>query len=606
MSARSDQVCSRYLNSRTKRCFDILVCVILFLPSLILIGFLALIVLVRDGLPVFFVQRRVGRNGTLFWMPKLRTLPTDADPYKPSSSFDDSLLISATGKFLRRHRLDELPQLLSVLTGHMSLVGPRPDLPHIATTYRSKPKKRVLAKPGISGLWQVMGNRELGMHQDIKYDLYYIRNASLWLDVKILLMTIPYLVKSRTEKTLAMKVGYILTTFPCQSEIFAAREIESLRRLGIDVTVLAVTDQKCSCELSRDIAVVYRPAFFSMHSLVSIGYLIVKHPLGNIKLAGLIFRLVLLNPKEAKLIVANFHTVAFFARALDKRSPLHIHAYFLNWPSCIAMALAIVTRRPFSIAGHARDLFVERGALKLKASYASFIVTCTQYGLDYLKRRLPATFHSKLHLVYHSVNVNPRLSAKHVRTTGQFNKYRLVAAGRLVPKKGFDYLIKAFSLVRQSFQNCTLLIVGDGPEYYRLSALVDEIYLKDDVKLLGWLEHNKTLQLIRSSTILVVPSIIAADGDRDGIPNVILEAFASSVPVVASNLEGIAEAVVHRQTGLLVEPRDVSKLASAIKDLLDDGVLRNQLSHKAYEFVKDCFDPEKNASQLAELFIGMN
>ncbi len=193
MSTINDHVCSRYLNSRTKRCFDILVCVILFLPSLVFIGFLALIVLVRDGRPVFFVQRRVGRNGRLFWMPKLRTLPIDVDPYQPSSSPDNSRLISATGKFLRRHRLDELPQLLPVLTGHMSLVGPRPDLPNIVTTYRSKHKKRVLAKPGISGLWQVMGNRELAMHQDIKYDLYYIRNASLWLDIKILLMTFSFL-----------------------------------------------------------------------------------------------------------------------------------------------------------------------------------------------------------------------------------------------------------------------------------------------------------------------------------------------------------------------------------------------------------------------------
>ena len=193
MSAISDQIYSRYLDSRTKRCFDILVCAILFFPSLVLMGLLALIVLTRDGRPVFFVHRRVGRDGKLFWMPKLRTLHTDADPYKPSSGSDSSLLITATGKFLRRHRLDELPQLLPVLTGHMSLVGPRPDLPHVATTYRPVHRKRLLAKPGICGLWQLMGDRQLRMHQDIKYDLYYLHNASLWLDIKILLMTVPFL-----------------------------------------------------------------------------------------------------------------------------------------------------------------------------------------------------------------------------------------------------------------------------------------------------------------------------------------------------------------------------------------------------------------------------
>ncbi len=403
-----------------------------------------------------------------------------------------------------------------------------------------------------------------------------------------------------------MKVAYILTTFPCQSEIFAAREIDSLRKLGVDVTVFAAAAQKRFCGLSGDVAVIYRPTFFSVRSLLSIGYLILRHPLGSIKLLGLIFRLALLNPKEAKLIAGNIHTVAFFARAVDKRSPFHVHSYFLNLPACIGMALAIITRRPFSMAGHARDIFVESGALKLKASYASFIITCTQYGLDYLKSRLPVAFHSKLHLIYHGVNVNPRLSPNDVRTGGEFTRYRLIAAGRLVPKKGFDYLIKAFSLVCQSFQNCTLFIIGDGPEYYRLSVLAGRMCLKNGVKFLGWQEHNKTIQLIRSSTILVVPSVIAADGDRDGIPNVILEAFAGGVPVVASNLGGITEAVVHWQTGLLVEPGNVSRLASAIKNLLDDRVLRNQLSHEAYELVKHSFDPAKNASRLSELLTEKN
>lgn len=197
MSAISDQIYSRYLDSRTKRCLDILLCAILFFPSLVLIGFLALIVLIRDGRPVFFVHRRVGRDGKLFSMPKLRTLHTDADPYKPSSGFDNSRLITATGRFLRRHRLDELPQLLPVLTGRMSLVGPRPDLPHVATTYHPVHSKRLLARPGMCGLWQLLGDRKVPMHQDIKYDLYYLRNANLWLDVKILLMTVPFLLNPK-------------------------------------------------------------------------------------------------------------------------------------------------------------------------------------------------------------------------------------------------------------------------------------------------------------------------------------------------------------------------------------------------------------------------
>lgn len=183
---------SRYLDSLTKRCFDVVICALLLLPALIVIGLVSLNILIREGRPIFFIHWRVGKNGKLFWLPKLRTLRIDADPYEPSTKTENDLLVTAVGRVLRKHRLDELPQLFSVLAGHMSLVGPRPELPNVAATYKPFHKKRLLAKPGITGLWQIMGNRNVEMHQDMKYDLYYLRKASLWLDMKILIMTIPF------------------------------------------------------------------------------------------------------------------------------------------------------------------------------------------------------------------------------------------------------------------------------------------------------------------------------------------------------------------------------------------------------------------------------
>jgi len=135
-------------------------------------------------------------------MPKLRTLRVDANPYEPSAESDNASLVTKTGKFLRRHRLDELPQLFSVLRGHMSVIGPRPELPNVVVTYNSLHKKRLLSKPGITGLWQIMGNHKLQMHHDIKYDLYYLRNASLWLDMKILVMTVPFVMNPKWKQRL--------------------------------------------------------------------------------------------------------------------------------------------------------------------------------------------------------------------------------------------------------------------------------------------------------------------------------------------------------------------------------------------------------------------
>jgi len=186
---------SPYLESRTKRCFDILVCAVLVVPAVILITILSLYVLFIEGRPVFFIQRRVGKNGKLFRLVKIRTLTTDADPSIPSCEYDIDSVVTPSGRFLRRHRLDELPQIFLVLADKMSLVGPRPELPAVTAEYSSMAKKRLLTKPGISGLWQIKASRNRPMHRNLKYDLYYLQKASLWLDIKILVLTVPFVLK---------------------------------------------------------------------------------------------------------------------------------------------------------------------------------------------------------------------------------------------------------------------------------------------------------------------------------------------------------------------------------------------------------------------------
>ena len=188
---------SNYLDSWTKRCFDIIICGFLLPPSLIIIGLASLYILIQEGRPVFFTHYRVGKNGVLFLLPKLRTFRADADPYKPPTDSDKDQWITITGKPLRKHRIDELPQLFLVLMGSMSIVGPRPELANVVDKYRHLERKRLLVKPGITGLWQIMRDCNNKGEHDVKYDLYYLRRASLWLDIQILFMTIPFILNPR-------------------------------------------------------------------------------------------------------------------------------------------------------------------------------------------------------------------------------------------------------------------------------------------------------------------------------------------------------------------------------------------------------------------------
>jgi len=139
--------------------------------------------------PVLFRQERVGQGGRRFWMYKFRTMQTAAAPYEYSPLSADDPRITRVGRFFRRTSLDELPQLLNVVQGSMSLVGPRPEMPFIVEQYTPAQKQRLQVKPGITGLWQLSGDRAFLIHENIEYDLYYIRHCNFFMDLAILLHT---------------------------------------------------------------------------------------------------------------------------------------------------------------------------------------------------------------------------------------------------------------------------------------------------------------------------------------------------------------------------------------------------------------------------------
>ena len=144
----------------------------------------------RSGEPPLFVHERVGQGGVPFRMVKLRTMAPDTGRYEVAPRAGDDPRITPYGAWLRASSIDELPQLWNVLRGEMSLVGPRPEMPFIVDDYDAWQRRRLTVKPGITGLWQILGRKDLPMHDNLQYDFYYIRNRSLALDLSILLRTV--------------------------------------------------------------------------------------------------------------------------------------------------------------------------------------------------------------------------------------------------------------------------------------------------------------------------------------------------------------------------------------------------------------------------------
>jgi lipopolysaccharide/colanic/teichoic acid biosynthesis glycosyltransferase len=156
-----------------------------------LFALIAVAVKLESRGPVLFGQRRVGKDGRLFRVYKFRTMQARTPAYALAPRARADARVTQVGRLLRRWSLDELPQLWNVLTGDMSLVGPRPEMPFLVREYQPWQRRRLLVRPGITGLWQVVGRKELPLHRNVEYDLYYVRHRGWVLDATILLRTIP-------------------------------------------------------------------------------------------------------------------------------------------------------------------------------------------------------------------------------------------------------------------------------------------------------------------------------------------------------------------------------------------------------------------------------
>ena len=167
--------------------FTSVLLLIMFSPFFILF---ALLIKIDSKGPVFFKQDRIGKNGKIFTIYKFRSMVSDAEPYEVNPIDTKDARITRFGRFLRKTSLDEIPQLINVLKGEMSLIGPRPEMPFIASEYTDIHKERLKILPGITGLWQLSGDRKKAIHENMEYDLYYKNNMSFFLDLAILLETL--------------------------------------------------------------------------------------------------------------------------------------------------------------------------------------------------------------------------------------------------------------------------------------------------------------------------------------------------------------------------------------------------------------------------------
>jgi glycosyltransferase involved in cell wall biosynthesis len=284
--------------------------------------------------------------------------------------------------------------------------------------------------------------------------------------------------------------------------------------------------------------------------------------------------------------------LAGIARSLSVR---HIHAHWATAPASAAVVMSRILGVPYSFTAHAWDIYAGDGRIAAKARGARFVTTCTQANVDYIRTLLPRDDWDKVMLNYHGV---PE-SAGFTRNGRQGGPLRISAVGRLVETKGFEYLLRALSECQFPFE---AVIMGDGLLRGRLSRAVRSRGLSGKVRFTGTVPNEEVLRTLAESDVFVMPSVVGRNGDRDGIPNVLLEAMSVGLPVVASGISGIPEAVIDGQTGILVGEKDAQAIAAALEQLNRDREMRARLGAAGRALVQKRFSAESNARSLFEIF----
>lgn len=297
--------------------------------------------------------------------------------------------------------------------------------------------------------------------------------------------------------------------------------------------------------------------------------------------------------------VKNVFQAVVLARHFRANAITHVHAHFASLPTTIARMAARFAGVPYTFTAHAKDLFhetVKPGDLAVKLRDSKSAITVSDYNVRFLTDGHFGKAEN-VRRIYNGLDLSRFPYSPPRAQTGD-----IVAVGRLVEKKGFHDLVEACALLRERGTLSRCVIIGGGPLEASLRERITALDLDGSVELLGPLPQNEVIKRLQESGIFVVPSVDASDGNREGLPTVLIEAMALGTPCVANDVTGVSEIVKHDHTGLLTTQRDVPGLANAMELLSANDSLRARLSRNARLLVEQQFDIRRNTVELRALF----
>jgi glycosyltransferase involved in cell wall biosynthesis len=420
------------------------------------------------------------------------------------------------------------------------------------------------------------------------------------------------------ESSSNKQIGYLLRSYPRLSQTFILNEVLALEKLGVSIQIFALTDshekvvqmqvdqiqapvryldddmeQRSLWSMLRENVEIARLHFKGyFHSLV---YIAVNRRIDKGYTVGSRWGCFLQAVHLIYILMLNERNTG---KRIDR-----LHAHFAHDPALVAYLVHLMTGIPFSFTAHARDLYqVPAEVLTDRIHEAKAVITCCRANLDYLTGIAPSHT-SKFSLIYHGVNLKDFQPPPATQEADlPLGCPLILSVGRLVEKKGFQDLLQALLLIKQQGVVFECAIYGDGPLHGQLQGWIEEHGMTGEVTLRGNRTQQELISVYQSAALFILTPIQTEDGDRDGIPNVLVEAMAVGLPVITTAVSGIPELVENNQNGLLYPPHDVEGISSGIIELLRDTQKRRQFGRAGSKKVMEQFDITQAAKRLKTLY----
>ncbi len=389
------------------------------------------------------------------------------------------------------------------------------------------------------------------------------------------------------------RFAYLFERFPSFGQTFCYREVAELDRQDIAPPIFSIRKPKDEPPQDWDTRIVERVHYLPEEKelLEDVRCAAKKGKIGAEIVAAL-------DEWGRRTDFLRLYQAVYVGLRLRTMGINHVHAHFAGMAARTAFWINKFFPITFSFTAHANDIFSPRqfeiGLDKL-CNAARAIVTETDYAARFLRERFSHR-DERVHRIYNGLDL-----AEFGHADFSSTPPLIIAVGRLIPKKGFGDLIRACALLAERGKSFRCEIIGQGPLKDELRQQIDELCLENNVVLTGAKPQTQLRGRLTAANVFVLPSVVDLDGGMDNLPTVIMEAMATGLPVVSTNVGGIPEMVIENETGFLVQPGDVAAMAEAIEKIIKDCSSAARLGRSGYERARALFSIEKNVRELCAL-----